>query len=64
MPHQESNATEREYHLDLMYQDLVKVEQAITEAEQRESRITVRNQTVVDETYDRVMNAGTPRGGM
>ncbi len=39
MPHQESSGAEREYHLGIMHRELVKVEQAITEAEQRKARM-------------------------
>jgi uncharacterized protein with PIN domain len=56
MPHQESNAREREHQLDLMYQDLVKIEQAITEAEQRESRINARTQEQTDDALKRFGN--------
>lgn len=39
MPHQEANDAEREYHLGIMHRELVKVEQAITEAEARKERM-------------------------
>ncbi|GAA3829045.1 hypothetical protein [Amycolatopsis tucumanensis] len=39
MSHQEANDAEREYHLGIMHRELVKVEQAITEAEARKARM-------------------------
>lgn len=41
MPHKPASSADREYNLDLFYQEVVNVEQTAHEAEQREQRMAV-----------------------
>lgn len=60
----EAEEAERDVHLEAWYRDLMKVEEALTVAEQREARSKARFSASNDETYQRVMNPGQRGGGM
>lgn len=51
MTHQPANAEEREYALDLFYREIANVEQAVTEAEQREQRMNAATQDARNERF-------------
>ena len=57
-----ADEAERDVHLDAWYQDLQKVEEALTKREQVEARMNAREQASIKESVQRFNGVG--RGGM